>query len=487
MTTTKLNIDANGKLDIPLEAVIGEKIAILGVAGSGKTNSAAVVVEELLPHLPMTIVDIEGEYWGLKEKFNLIIIGKSDNVDIEVDASNAAQFATYSVERGVSMILDLSDYDKEQMSEFMLAYFEALWEATFKARRPYEVVLEEAHEWIPQGVRAPLKEILARFSLRGRKRGVGMIIISQRSARVDKDVLTQSRYYLLHRVFHPTDLGVYKEILPLNSRLVEEKVGSLQKGTALVLATNDISVAPIRLRHTYHAGATPELDATQRTQIARADDSMLVELRKLLTAAPDKGDAAKDEKELGEIERLRGLLSAKTGEVTALKAEIVRLQQQIDRLGAENERLKQVAKFPLSPGSPAPQKRAAILTTTPAPPPSRGVIERNEQAQQRLRRRWDAMLRDLRQLQRHKRDLLVYLLEREGESYTVKQLAKALALSESTIAHRPPLDLVSMGLIKRIGLPGRFTYTASARAKLADTFEGMDTEELIAEMIQRLK
>ena len=90
---THLKIDIHGKLPITLESVIGEKIAVLGIAGSGKTNTAAVIIEELLAGgLPMTIVDIEGEYWGLKDRFDIIVIGRSDNVDVEVDASHAAVY-----------------------------------------------------------------------------------------------------------------------------------------------------------------------------------------------------------------------------------------------------------------------------------------------------------------------------------------------------------------------------------------------------------
>ncbi|MCC6458036.1 MAG: DUF87 domain-containing protein [Caldilineaceae bacterium] len=489
---TILNIDANGSLQIPLQSTIGEKVAVLGIAGSGKTNTAAVIIEELLSNnLPMTIVDIEGEYWGLKERFDIIVIGRSENVDIEVDASHAAHFATYSVEQGVPLILDLSDYDMEEMHEFMLAYFAALWEATFKARRPYEVVLEEAHEWIPQGARAPLKEILVRFALRGRKRGIGMIIISQRSAKVEKSVLTQSSVYLLHQVVHPIDMKVYQEILPLPGRMVEERVGNLHKGDALVMVSNTVHNARIRLRHTYHAGATPELDAGQRVQLRRADDGMLAELRKLVTAKPEEAVEA-DGKTEAEVMRLRGELTRREGVVTAHKAEIARLAAEVERLKTEVARWKQAAAtkpapmVPTNNSHPQPAKRPALLPSS-LPEPSRGVAQRSEHAQVREQRRWEALLRDLRQLQRYKRDILIFLLEREDATFTVKQLAKALVLSESTISRNPPLDVIEMGLIKRSGTPGQFRYLSNAREKLREMFPGLDTDELIDKMIRRLK
>jgi len=65
-----LNLDTNNILNLQTQDLIGRCVAVLGISGSGKTNTAAVLVEELLSSgVPMTIVDIEGEYWGLKEKY----------------------------------------------------------------------------------------------------------------------------------------------------------------------------------------------------------------------------------------------------------------------------------------------------------------------------------------------------------------------------------------------------------------------------------
>ena len=43
----------------------------------------------------------------------------------------------------------------------------------------------------------------------GRKRGLGIVMVGQRSARIDKDVLSQAGILMLHRVRHPADMGVY--------------------------------------------------------------------------------------------------------------------------------------------------------------------------------------------------------------------------------------------------------------------------------------
>lgn len=491
---TLLNIDTAGAVQLDLESLIGESIAILGIKGSGKTNTSAVILEELLANaLPLSVVDIEGEYWGLKEAYSIIVIGRSANVDIEVDATTAAEFARYSVTHGISMILDLSGFKTEEMHEFLLAYFEALWEVEFETRRPYQVILEEAHEFIPQGARTPIKELFTRLALRGRKRGIGMVIISQRSAKVDKSTLTQAGIVILHRVVHPIDVKIYQEILPLPARIVEERVGTLTKGDALVLIDHKVTTARIRRRHTYHAGATPELDASQRTHLPRADDSMLAELRRLVTA-PAADATAKDGKDAGEVEKLRSKLSEREGMITARNAEIARLKQQIETQGGELERWKKAAQAKPAPvpvsvpatnhAEPMPAKRPALQ---PEPSASRGTIDRSEATKQREQRRWNALLLDLKRYPLHKREILIFLLEREGTKYSIKQMARALKYTESTILKNPPTDLIRDGLLKRSGLPGDFLYYSTVREKLAEMFGNLDTGVLIAELIRKIK
>lgn len=91
-------------------------------------------------------------------------------------------------------------------------------------RRPWFLVVEEAHEFVPQGAAALTKKVLTRIALRGRKRGIGLVLVSQRSAKVDKDVLSQAEYYILHKVVHPADLRVYRDLLPLPPRDTDSTV-----------------------------------------------------------------------------------------------------------------------------------------------------------------------------------------------------------------------------------------------------------------------
>ena len=55
-------LSISSDLDLELEDIIGQCIAILGIRGSGKSNTAGVIFEELLRNnYPLSIIDIDGD------------------------------------------------------------------------------------------------------------------------------------------------------------------------------------------------------------------------------------------------------------------------------------------------------------------------------------------------------------------------------------------------------------------------------------------
>lgn len=222
-------------------ALVGRTGAILGTSGTGKSHTARLLMEQLIQvRYPFTLIDIEGEYASLP-----LFQG-----EIALPSFRAKDALT----KRYSVRLDLSDTDDPV--KVVQEYAESLWQAR-EARQPHLLILEEAHEFIPQGGASLARRIVKRLALRGRKYGLSVLVVSQRSAAIDKAVLTQARLLILHKVYHPADLEVYKALLPLPGAKVESMVAALEVGQAIVLHENNVRVVKIDPVTTSQGGATP--------------------------------------------------------------------------------------------------------------------------------------------------------------------------------------------------------------------------------------
>ncbi len=481
-----MNIDTEGMLHLDTGSLVGKSAALLGITGSGKTNTAAVLIEELLSNgLPLTIVDIEGEYYGIKQRHNVLVAGRSEHSELLIGPENAAQVAEISLTRGISVILDLSEYTQEESYEFLVAYFTRLWEVAGKERKPYQIVLEEAHEFIPQGTTTPLKQILTRIALRGRKRGLGIILMSQRSAKVEKDVLTQTSLLFLHKVIHPTDMRVYKDLIPLPPAEVEAQIGALRPGQVVVVHNHEVQVAHIRLRHTFHAGATPAFGTAAQPTIRRIDESMLRELQALMKSPVPHQESAE-----APLKRKIKELEAQLAERDALikqQAEQIALLSQLsvtmngplenatqvpEILHIAQARIDQATMHQIhAPGTrplvveSEPQKQIPVATIAPV----------NEARVRSLQKRLENL--SARQYQ------IFNLLVERGVGMTDDDIAAWLSVDISTVRrNRLPDSLFKIGLMKSWKRGSTSYYTATLKEYLAKEFPGADQEELLGRL-----
>lgn len=460
---TLLRLDEDNKLNIHSDALIGVSAAILGITGSGKSNTASVLVEELLASgFPMTIIDIEGEYWGLKEKFEILVAGRGEHADVEVGLEHAEKLAELSARRRIPVILDMNEFSQDEMFDFLLPYFKKLWEVCSALRQPYQVILEEAHEFVPQGPRTPLKEILTRIALRGRKRGLATVLVSQRSPKVDKDLLTQTPLVFLHKVVHPVDLRVYQDLIPLPARQVDEIIGGLKAGEAVVLFRNRPMTVRIRLRTTFHAGATPSLAETPLPKLREIDRAILDELRSPTRQAEASPDSV-----------------LKTRSDPKDTRQIAELQRQVELLRAENQRLCDQIRA-------SAEKDVVVSAPGVASEPEPGTPDgkpcRSSKRQQQL---FDYLLTDIAGLSVRHRKMLRYLVEREGRVFTLRDIARTLDYSESSLATRC-LDLLQIGLIQRTGKGRARRYSSKATAYFQAQFPDIPAEELREKLLVKL-
>ncbi len=99
---------------------------------------------------------------------------------------------------------------------------------------PLFVVLEEAHNFCPQQGQAACSRILKTIASEGRKFGLGMCVVSQRPARVDKSVLSQCATQLILQVTNPLDVKAIASSIEGLTDGMTEMIQGLPIGTCLV-------------------------------------------------------------------------------------------------------------------------------------------------------------------------------------------------------------------------------------------------------------
>lgn len=297
-------------LVLPAEAVT-QTFAILAKRGVGKTYTASVLTEELLKAgLQVVVVDPIGVWWGLRASSNgksaglpIVVIG-GDQGDVPLEATAGTIIADLVVEEQLSIVLDLSRFRKGEQTRFMTDFCERLYH---RNRAPLHLILDEADSFAPQRPMKGQERLLGAVEdlvRRGRARGIGVTLVTQRSAVLNKDVLTQAEVLVALRTIAPQDRNAIDEWIkvhgtPEQREELMQSLPSLPIGAAWFWSPGWLDIfrrVKVRKRETFDSSATPKVGQTIRPpkKLAEVD---LTKLRERIAATIEKAKA-EDPREL---------------------------------------------------------------------------------------------------------------------------------------------------------------------------------------------
>lgn len=118
-------------------------------------------------------------------------------------------------------------------------------------RHPIALLCDEAHLYIPDRseaatVAAAALHYFERIAKEGRKYGVGLVVISQRPAEVNRTILSQCNNFIALRLTNAEDQSVVRRLLPDSLSGFTDLLPVLDTGEALVVG--DASLLPSRIR-----------------------------------------------------------------------------------------------------------------------------------------------------------------------------------------------------------------------------------------------
>ncbi|PSQ08198.1 hypothetical protein BRC97_01265 [Halobacteriales archaeon QS_6_71_20] len=279
------------------------------------SNTASVVIEKLLANsFPVLIVDSDGEYYGLKEEFEILHVGADGECDIQVSAEHAGKIASLALEQNVPIILDVSGYlDEDEASELIRETARQLFAKEKKLKKPFLMLVEECHEYIPEGAGMDKTgKTLIKIGKRGRKHGLGIVGISQRPADVKKDFITQCDWLCWHRLTWDNDTKVVSKILGSE---YGEAIEDMDDGEAFLMTDWAESIRRVQFhrKETFDAGATPGLDDFERPDLKSVSGDLVSELESI---------TEERERTESELADLRQELDKKRQRITQLEREL---------------------------------------------------------------------------------------------------------------------------------------------------------------------
>lgn len=335
MPVTNLTIARSG-FALPLDAVT-TTIGIIGIRGSGKTHTASVVAEEMLAaRLQVIVLDPLDVWHGLRSSadgkgagYPITVLG-GEHSDVPLEASSGNIVADFAVKHGASLVLSLRDFSKTDQRRFVGEFCERLYRLKGQSvcKSPVHIVIDEADEVAPQKIYKGAERCFGAVDTlvrRGRSSGIGVTLISQRPAAVNKDVLTQIELLIAHRVISPQDrkaISLWIEAHPVGDTAdkMAKSLASLSKGECWVWSPSWLQTferITVRQRRTFDSSATPKVGSRIVAPSGRAD----VDLDALKTAMAETIKRAEED----DPRTLRKRIASLERELHEQKAVLTRL------------------------------------------------------------------------------------------------------------------------------------------------------------------
>jgi hypothetical protein len=199
-------------LALPDEAVTWV-ISYLAKRGAGKTYCSSVQAEEMMKaKIPIVVLDGMGIWWGLRVSSDgqhsglPIVVFGGEHADLPLVPEKSTEMAKAIVESNISCVLDLSPFSKYIARKIVSNFLNELYRLN---RAERHVFIEESDLWAPQRPIGPEENLclsaVDNFVRRGGNHNLGCTLITQRSAVLNKDILTQSDCLIVLRTLAPQD------------------------------------------------------------------------------------------------------------------------------------------------------------------------------------------------------------------------------------------------------------------------------------------
>lgn len=188
-----LDVENKKPILVNLQELIKSRALLQANSGGGKSHVMRKGIEEAHGKVQQIIIDPEGEFHTLREKYSFLLVGTGPQTDIQIDSKHAALLARRIMETGADVIIDLYELNPFERIRFVKLFCETLVNLPKTLWHQCLIWLDEIHVFAPESKsgRSESLAAVAALASRGRKRGYGLIGATQRISKLSKDVAAE--------------------------------------------------------------------------------------------------------------------------------------------------------------------------------------------------------------------------------------------------------------------------------------------------------
>jgi hypothetical protein len=192
------------KLSVNAQTLVDTRLLIQANSGGGKSYAIRKLLEATHGQLQQIVLDVEGDFSSLREKFDFVLAGKGG--DIPATVKSAGMLARKVLELETDLIVDLYELKQHDRIKFVRLFLEEMINAPKNLWHPALIVIDEAHLFAPEKGNAESMAAVIDLCTRGRKRGYGAILATQRLSKLHKDAAAECNNKLIGRTLLDIDV-----------------------------------------------------------------------------------------------------------------------------------------------------------------------------------------------------------------------------------------------------------------------------------------
>lgn len=326
------NVETKKDIEIDINTLIRTRGLIQASSGGGKSWIIRRLLEQTNGKVQQIVIDLDGEFETLREKYDYLLIAK--NGDVPADIKTADLMARRLLELGVSAIIDISELKHHERVIYVKRFLDSLINAPKKLWHPCLVIVDEAHQFCPQGAKSDSASSVIDLMTRGRKRGFCGILATQRISKLNKDASAEGRNRFIGLAVQDVDRKRASEELGFTSKEDEISLRKLEDGEFFIFGPA-ISKEVIKVKvggvNTTHPDVSKEELKLEPTKTPSAITKIL----------KDVADIEKEaEEELRTVQDYKNKVSELTRELTMARKGNVPQQAKVDYQAIEKEKDK---------------------------------------------------------------------------------------------------------------------------------------------------